>query len=167
MRAFILRLYPRRWRERYGDEMAAMLADVRLTPAAVLDLVAGAIDARVTPQSIPGRHGPVQTETEKAMFNQMVKLCAGSRQLTRRDNLIGAAVMLGLTLVFSGVYIWAAYQYRGNELVDALGIMAFPAAMFLSMPFTYLKGHSRVSQVVIIGGCLGLIAAASLLAARI
>ena len=46
----ILRLYPRAWRERYGDEMLAML-DAR--PASLsdrFDLVRGAFDARLHPQ---------------------------------------------------------------------------------------------------------------------
>jgi hypothetical protein len=45
----LLRLYPRGWRQRYGEEMAAMLEGQPLTLRTVTDLVAGAIDARIHP----------------------------------------------------------------------------------------------------------------------
>ena len=46
---WLLRLYPRRWRERYGDEMAALLEAARVGPRDRLDLVGGAIDAWIHP----------------------------------------------------------------------------------------------------------------------
>jgi hypothetical protein len=39
--------------------------------------------------------------------------------------------------------------------------------MLLTLPLTYLKGHSRASQAVIIGGCLLFLMVVSILAARI
>ena len=49
----LLRLYPRAWRERYGDELAALLEEQPATLLDRLDLIRGAIDARVHPQ-VPG-----------------------------------------------------------------------------------------------------------------
>lgn len=34
----LVRLYPRRWRGRYGPEFAALLADTPLTPAVIVDV---------------------------------------------------------------------------------------------------------------------------------
>ena len=52
----LLRLYPAAWRDRYGDELAWLLADQlagkALTPRAVLDLVRGAIDAHLNLASL-------------------------------------------------------------------------------------------------------------------
>ena len=45
----LLRLYPRRWRERYGPEMRALLADHRVRPATLADLVVAALRARADP----------------------------------------------------------------------------------------------------------------------
>lgn len=42
----LLRLYPRAWRERYGEEFAALLAQQPLTWEGVLDIGRGAFDAR-------------------------------------------------------------------------------------------------------------------------
>src|SRR5207302_793831 len=41
----LLRLYPKPWRQRYGEEFEALLAEVRPTPRIVLDLVFTAWDA--------------------------------------------------------------------------------------------------------------------------
>jgi nitrite reductase/ring-hydroxylating ferredoxin subunit len=43
----VLRAYPRRWRERYGDEMAALLAEREPGWRDLLDLVRGGLDARL------------------------------------------------------------------------------------------------------------------------
>jgi hypothetical protein len=43
----LLRLYPRRWRERYGDEFALVLRGTPPGPGVVLDVVRGAVDAHV------------------------------------------------------------------------------------------------------------------------
>jgi hypothetical protein len=47
MKRLLLRLYPSRWRERYGDEFAAILEERPLGPAGVADVVHGAIDAHL------------------------------------------------------------------------------------------------------------------------
>jgi hypothetical protein len=47
MIALLLRLYPARWRTRYGDEFAALLAERPLGPFDVADVLLGAIDAHL------------------------------------------------------------------------------------------------------------------------
>src|SRR5687767_805872 len=39
--------YPRAWRERYGDEFAALLQDMGIGPMTVVDVLSGALDAHV------------------------------------------------------------------------------------------------------------------------
>jgi hypothetical protein len=54
----LLRLYPRRWRDRYGEEFEALLADRPPTPRHRLDIVRGAFDAHLHPQLVdPDRVG--------------------------------------------------------------------------------------------------------------
>jgi hypothetical protein len=48
MRAWLVYLYPRAWRRRYGDEFSALLEQQALTPATVVDIAWGALDARWT-----------------------------------------------------------------------------------------------------------------------
>lgn len=47
MIALLLRLYPVRWRARYGDEFAAVLEDRPLGPFDVADVLLGALDAHL------------------------------------------------------------------------------------------------------------------------
>lgn len=46
--ARLLRLYPKAWRQRYGEEMAALLEDRRPNLWTCLDLLRGALDAHLT-----------------------------------------------------------------------------------------------------------------------
>ena len=47
--AWILHLYPRAWRERYESEMLALLEEHSITFFTGLDLLVGALDARIDP----------------------------------------------------------------------------------------------------------------------
>lgn len=46
----LLALYPRNWRRRYGEEIADMLREERLSVSLVVDLVRGAVDAHLHPE---------------------------------------------------------------------------------------------------------------------
>jgi hypothetical protein len=59
----LLWLYPRRWRARYGTEMAALLDQTRPTPWVVWDLVRGGLDARLHPHWPRHRSGWRQPST--------------------------------------------------------------------------------------------------------
>ncbi len=47
IRAWLVRLYPLRWRERYGDEFDALLEECLHSPLDVLDILFGALDAHL------------------------------------------------------------------------------------------------------------------------
>jgi DnaJ family protein C protein 28 len=49
-KAWLLALYPRRWRARYGEEFLALLEDMPLSPRTVLDCLRGALDAHARPE---------------------------------------------------------------------------------------------------------------------
>ena len=48
----LLRLYPRRWRERYGEEFEELLAERPPSVRHRLDIVRGALDAHLHPQLV-------------------------------------------------------------------------------------------------------------------
>lgn len=52
---WLLRLYPHAWRDRYGDEVAAVLAAHRVTYWTLLDIVLGAVDAHLHRDLLPER----------------------------------------------------------------------------------------------------------------
>jgi hypothetical protein len=45
----LVRLYPKRWRDRYGAEIGALLERQRLSASAVVDVLLGAVDAHLHP----------------------------------------------------------------------------------------------------------------------
>jgi hypothetical protein len=47
LRSLLIRCYPARWRERYGDEFLAILEERPLGPYDVFDILLGALDARL------------------------------------------------------------------------------------------------------------------------
>jgi hypothetical protein len=52
---WLLRLYPARWRQRYGEEFLALLESQSCSPSSVLDVLLGAVDAWLRPQLRPSR----------------------------------------------------------------------------------------------------------------
>jgi hypothetical protein len=51
MRGALVRLYPYAWRQRYGAELTGHLANQPLTLSDICDLLAGALDAHLSPQA--------------------------------------------------------------------------------------------------------------------
>ena len=49
---WLLQLYPPRWRQRYGAELAELIASRPFSIGGTLDLLAGAIDAWIHPELI-------------------------------------------------------------------------------------------------------------------
>lgn len=73
--SWLVRLYPPAWRRRYGPELEALLATEPASFRTAIDLVAGAADAWLNPQSstAPGAADP----KGDAMVSKMLKLkCA-------------------------------------------------------------------------------------------
>ena len=115
----LLRLYPAAWRARYGDEFEALVADRPPSRRDVIDIVMGALDARLSPQL---------TTTPIARRARATDRVAG-----------GAAIAAGL--------IWSA-TYVGGWLLHAEGDLSLPILlaigfMLLSLPGSYLAAYRR------------------------
>ena len=82
---WLLKVYPPAWRARYGDEFAALVAAQPLTFQLVVDVLAGAIDARLDPQIKATLAAATQPEGGKSMAWTMKMNCAGyGPNVTRR-----------------------------------------------------------------------------------
>ena len=147
--AWLVSLYPRGWRDRYGDEFTHVLRDQPLTLRLALDVIGGAIDARL--------------QGAKMATKLMTRCAAGGPKMTTDDAWRASGVMIGSSLAFAGLYIWAKMNLANEEMVDAFGIMAYPAALLVTMPFYYMKDHSRAAKIVVVAGCLVLLAGLSYL----
>jgi hypothetical protein len=135
----LIRLYPTAWRERYGREFAALLAERPPSKRDLLDIVLGAVDARLSPQV---------SRTEVATRSRITDRLAG-----------GAAIGGGL--------IWSI-TYLVGWLVQAEGDLSLPillaiGLMLLSLPGTYLVAYAR--PVVL--GAMALVVSMGVLAAQI
>ncbi len=70
----LLRLYPQAWRERYGDELLALLQDRPASLTDYLDLIRGALDARLHPQV----RGAATPDKESSMNQRVLALSAAA-----------------------------------------------------------------------------------------
>jgi hypothetical protein len=86
--------------------------------------------------------------------------------VTPRDGLIGAGVMLAVSILCSGLGI---VLHRSGWLVtgEMLKALAFPASFTISMPWWLMKGSPWKAQVVIIGGTVLILVVLTWLAVKI
>lgn len=162
----LVRLYPRAWQARYGEEFVEMVGNNRLRVQQVVDIVSGAIDAWL---SSDVRRATVATGGREGGTVMSVQslVCASSRaRYTTRDALIGSVVMVLASLAFLVVGI-VARRTGFPASGEALKGMAFPVSLLLSMPFWILKGQPWKAQVVLIGGTVGLLVVISYVATLI
>ena len=164
---WLLRLYPRAWRRRYGDEVAGMLAGRGFSLAVAVDLVAGAIDARLHPSAtLAAARAAAHTE-DKTMLEKIARFeCAATfgADVTKADHWKAAGVTVGGTLALTLVWMAARLRIGDNPYADSLSVMAYLVPFVFSMRYTYLKGRPASVQAVFIGG-MTLIVAAIMLAA--
>ena len=149
--SWMLRLYPRGWRQRYGDEVAMLIAADRPSFRLFLDLLAGALDARLNPQWIP----TASTTKGNDAMSSIRRLCARSG-FSKEEQLRSAVWMLGASLGF--VLIGQVLQRLGQPLLSqAILYAAFPVAVILSSWGTYLRDYSQpVRWILLIGASVGM-----------
>jgi hypothetical protein len=159
----LIGLYPRAWRARYGEELTALVANETPTLRLAVDLIAGAIDARLNPQIPLQRtaNGPVEGGTT---MRKMIAHCYPS-EISTADQWRSAAWMLGGTLGLVVVYMALKATFGKTLVIDAFGTSAFPIALIFSMRDTYFKPYSRAARGVLIGLLMALVFGLSLLGA--
>ncbi len=147
--SWLLRLYPRAWRRRYGDEMAALLAGERRSPRLVLDLVAGAIDARLNPQLTPGS---VPEEGDTSMRSLLVSCHRSS--FTHAEMRASALWMIGAAAGLPTLAMVLRTLLDDRTLSDALLYGSFPMALILASQASLLRPYSRAARIVIVVAAL-------------
>jgi hypothetical protein len=141
---FLLRLYPRGWRSRYGVEVAEMLASERMTARTVLDLLAGAVDARVSPQSIV----TLSSSREKTMKT----FCGTATDISFRDRATSAIWLVAGTAVLTWLAIGFQQIFGRTLPIATLRYAAFPLSLLWASRWRTMKPYSRAAQAVILGG---------------
>jgi len=156
----LLRLYPRWWRDRYGDELLATVGSGPLSVSQVVNLGAGALDAwlsadvRAAAKSMrvaSSRGGAVMT-----LKSWWLECQATDVRAPIRDALIGAAVMIVTSVMFSRLGHLAQQQgwARASHTFES---NAFIVPFILSMPFWLMRGSPRLAQIAIVLTTLALL----------
>jgi hypothetical protein len=160
----LLRLYPRAWRDRYGEEFLATVGQDALNSQQVIDIVSGAIDAWLS-TDVRRATAPVTPIGGPMMFKFRWVCAPAKSRYTTRDSLIGAGVMIAATLILSTLGIAAK---RAGWLVtgEILLNLAFLGSLTLSLPFWLMKGQPWKAQTAIMGTALTLLVAIGYLASR-
>jgi hypothetical protein len=148
---WLIRLYPPAWRRRYGRELAELIAVQPMSFRTAVDLVAGAVDAWLNPQSSTA----VTTTDAKgagAVLPKMLQLRSGGQgpDVTVADSLKAAAVTIGGTLALVAVLTGFIKLYGKNPF-ESLLAMGWLVPFLFSQHYTYLKGHPARVQAVLIG----------------
>ena len=124
MRSLLIRLYPARWRARYGDEFEAILEERPLGPFDVADILLGALDAQLRLRgrgatitqgrgfSMSLRIGGFAAIIGAALIAIVIVLTGGLTEGSEQASAIGLLVGLGALLVaLTGM---SAFQARSN-----------------------------------------------------
>lgn len=125
----LLRLYPRDWRERYGEEFLALLEERPPDALDHVDIVRGAIDARVHPQQRPASAAP---DPAKGRVS---------------DRWLGVATTLGAVILVAGLVV----ALNGPMVIDDGGTYRDGGAAipFLIVAFVLLAvGMLRASLLL-------------------
>jgi len=109
MISLLLRLYPARWRARYGDEFAAVLEERPLGPFDVADVLLGALDAHLHLRGL-------------GAASQHAKGFAMSLRIGGYAAIVGAA-LIGLVIVLTGGLTGGSDSAAAIALLVALAVL--------------------------------------------
>lgn len=141
----LLRLYPRAWRERYGEEFAEVVGDRDLSMQQTIDILAGAVDAWISPSvraRVRGLAGGTKPGGDRMIEQLKMRCVTSTPRYTKKDALISAGVLIATSALLTTAGIMLDRQNYPVP-ADVLKSLAFPVALTVSMPFAILKGQSR------------------------
>ena len=108
--ALLLRFYPARWRERYGEEIADLLASEPPSVPRAVDMVRGLIDAHLHPELVDSALAAVPAAGERSAEMRT----RGTGTVARLARVAMLTVLIGLTPVATG----AVGYYVGRSQVS-------------------------------------------------
>jgi len=162
---WLLKLYPPAWRRRYGRELTDLIAAHPASLGTAIDLIAGAIDAWIHPQSSTAVRATPVAKGEGTMLAKMMHLrCAGyGPNVTSADVWKSLGVTLGGTVALTLVCMWATRRFVDNPYVESLSLMAYLIPVLVGLRYTSLKGRSAGVQAIFILGLSAVLMAMSLI----
>jgi hypothetical protein len=170
MRRFLIRCYPARWLERYGDEFAVLLEERPLGPFDVADILLGALDARLRfrGRRAPNHHGRGFTMTLRiggiaAVLGAGLIAAAAlstfgpatesyATALAVAGGLVLLVALVGVSAFQSRTHprlVWTAFTLcAGGTIILLVGGLGLVGFVDLSGPWESLAGLGYVLGVV-------------------
>jgi hypothetical protein len=156
----LLSLYPPAWRERYGDEFAELLAARPPSLRDQLDIVRGAVDARIHPQVVPpplprtvaGRDGllAISAVTAGLMFSAwsavIVLFSPRWGEMGSVDNtILGLSYAAGMLGAMLGIAVLLGTALRHVRDMGAIGLIGAAIGALGFLAFTSESGAIGIS----------------------
>jgi hypothetical protein len=151
---WLLRLYPARWRARYGTEFAIVLASQRVSIGMVLDVVGGAVDAHLHPQVLPSDSNqfPNPNQGEDTMTLAMFARCAtGGPKLSPGERRFASKLAILTALAMASLYLVLTKIFRQAPAVQAVIYASVFFTSSIHVQIAYLRNRSRGTQALILG----------------
>lgn len=172
--AWLLCLYPRPWRERYGDEMAAVLVAHPTTLATCINLLLCALDAHLHPDLLPESMSHTLNRQRNAAITIFCAYCAfivavlGFQKMTEDAvsagagrpftaigfaySLVGVGVVIGLLAVLVGglpiVFSMLRYAVAARRRDTPLLLAVPPIALAIFLGYTlFLAQHVQTQHM--------------------
>jgi hypothetical protein len=152
---WLLRLYPAAWRKRYGEEFAEVLAGQRASIGLVLDVIAGAIDARMYPQI---RQSDLQQDNfqdikrgDRMTFAMLQRCSVGGPKLSPSERKVASRLAIFSALGMAILYLVLTKIYRGAPAVQAV-LYTSICSGFAYEQAAYLKNRPRSVRALILVG---------------
>jgi hypothetical protein len=147
--SWMLRLYPARWRERYGEEFGAVLASQRPSVGLVLDVLAGAIDAHLHPQIQLSDSNHIKGD-DKMTLEMLQRCAAGGPRLSPRDQRVASLSMILAALAMAVLYISLTKIYHAAPAVKAVFYASFPFLCLVYGQTAYLRRRPWLTQMFVL-----------------
>ncbi len=145
---WLLQLYPREWRRHYGAEIEEVIASQPKSLQLVVGLLGGAVDAHLRPQAFARRlEGAAAGQRRGSDMVTRLKGCGAPVCMSRQDSFLGAGLTIGAALVVAAILVIGR-----SPVTEAIGVTMLPGVLAVGTQSMYLRGHSRLAKVALIGG---------------
>lgn len=119
--ALLVRFYPARWRERYGEEIADLLATEPPSVPRAVDMFRGLIDAHLHPELVDSALAAVPAAGERSAEMRT----HGTGTLARLARVAMLTVLIGLTPVATGAVGYYVGRSQGSPIAGPASLQQF------------------------------------------
>jgi hypothetical protein len=145
----LVRLYPKAWRERYGEEFAAVLAGQKATVGMIVDVLGGALDAHLYPQV---HVRPTEAKGDEMTTGMLNRCASGGPTISKRQMTLGSVAIALVYIAMTYVYVVLRRAYHAAPPVEAYGYTLFPVMTLVYLQMGYLRRRSVAAQVLFVLG---------------